>query len=312
MTEAIDSSADAELGSTCPNGHDVSPDDVVCNKCAHLVDRSDEGVLCPNGHSIRPGAVFCDQCGAAMVEKNEAVAIPGASISESRPQVDNPEPRTVDAIEQSQSPGSKDLAPTVTAPVSVARYQAPSLNLASSQPGMHVEYPTVTSQPRKTGKFRRNRVSIILVSILCLLLVGAGVLAFQQNSVANKWMHDDQQEVHKNAALSSQISSLHGRVSNLNGQVSNLQSQVSAVSNQKEKAEDQNAVLTSALQDAANVADQLDTCVTDTQVVLSDISDSLNSGFLSPSLQSDADTAGSVCSQAQTDDNALQQVLSGG
>ena len=177
---------------------------------------------------------------------------------------------------------------------------------------MRTEYPIETSQPRKTGKSRRKRVPIILVSVLCLLLIGAGVLAFQQHSVADKWMHNDQQEVHKNAALSSQVSSLHGQVSNLNGQVSNLQSQVSAVSNQKEKALDQNAVLTSALNDAAGVANDLNTCVNDTEVVLTDVSDSLSSGFVSPSLQSDATTSGEVCRQAQTEESALQAVLSGG
>jgi chromosome segregation ATPase len=143
------------------------------------------------------------------------------------------------------------------------------------------------------------------------LLIASGVLALQEHSTANKWMHEDQQEIRKNTALSSQVSSLNGQVSNLNGQMSNLQSQLSAVANQKAKALDQNAVLTSALQDASSVAADLNTCVNDTQVVLTDISAALSGGFVPASAESDATSAGQFCGQAQAEESALQVVLAG-
>ena len=299
MTEEMGSSSANGLTRTCPNGHEVGPDDVVCNRCAHLVDQSEERVLCPNGHSIGQGVAFCQHCGAAVA---------GNMAGEAATVLD-PEPVAADVTEQLHSLALTDSAPAVTAPVPLARYQASSLDLTSTQVGVRTEYPIATST--RPGRFRRNLAPIILLSVLSLLLIGAGVLAYQQHSVADKWMHDDQQEVKKNAGLTSQVHSLNGQVSNLNGQVSNLNGQLSAVANEKAKALDQNAVLSSALQDASSVANDLSTCVDDTAVMISDISDALSSGFVSASAYSDATTAGQVCRQAQSEESALQVVLAG-
>lgn len=167
------------------------------------------------------------------------------------------------------------------------------------------------AQPPTVVKRKRSRLGIAAVILVVLVLIGAGGLAYQQHTVANTWMHDDQQEVQKNTALSSHVSSLNGQVSNLDGQVSSLQTQLSSVANQKAKALDQNAVLTTALNDAAGVANDLNTCVNDTQIVLTDISTVVSGGFVPASAESDATTTGDVCRQAQSEESALQAALAG-
>jgi len=311
MTEEMSATFVGGLDRTCPNGHEVGPEDMVCNRCARLVSRSDERVLCPNGHSVALGAAFCDQCGAAIDEQGQQKEMSGLMAGESATTVVDPGAVTADATKQHQPPDPSNSVPSSIAPVPLTRYQLPSRALLDTGVVTPSEYPIATSRTRGSGRFRQNRVPIILGSVLCLLLIGAGVLASQEHSTANKWMHADQQEVRKNTALSSQVSSLNGQVSNLNGQMSNLQSQLSAVANQKAKALDQNAVLTSALQDASSVAADLNTCVNDTQVVLTDISNALSGGFVPASAESDATSAGQFCGQAQAEESALQVVLAG-
>jgi hypothetical protein len=207
--------------------------------------------------------------------------------------------------------GSTDLEGHAATPRRVEHYDSTTQEIAPLVTASPVA-AIPDAQPPVTAKRKRKPLAIAAAIFLVFLLIGTGVLAYQQHTVANKWMHDDQQEVHQNAALSSQNSSLSSKNSSLSGQVSGLQTQLSAVADQKAKALDQNAVLTTALQDATGVANDLNTCVNDTSVVLTDVSNALSLGFVTAADESDATTTGQVCSKAQSEEAALQQALSGG
>ena len=185
----------------------------------------------------------------------------------------------------------------------VARYRAPMVETPNTQLNRAVE--ASPPSPIFIVRHQRSWWLIAAACVLAVLLIVTGVIVVQQHHVANKWMSDDnaevkkyQTEVHENVALY--------------GTLVSTRSQLSAVASQKEKALDQDAVLTTALDDATSVASILSTCVDDTDTVLSEIDSSLNSGFIDPSLESDATTAGQVCSQAQSENATLQRTLSGG
>ena len=156
------------------------------------------------------------------------------------------QPPTSTPTEDSPTGSTEMGEPDAETPRRVAHYVGTTPDATLPVPVVPV--PAVPyAQPPIVAKRKRSPLGIAAVILVVLLLIGAGVLAYQQHTVANKWMHDDQQEVQKNNALSSHVSSLNGQVSSLDGQVSSLQSQLSTVANQKAKALDQNAVLTTAL-----------------------------------------------------------------
>ncbi len=166
--------------------------------------------------------------------------------------------------------------------------------------------PTIVHQ-------RRSPWLIAAMCALTVLLGAAITYAVQEHSAANRWMSEDHAEVLTHGVLTTTLYLTDLQVKSLHNQVSSLHSQLSALANQNERALYQNPALAPALQDAQTVAFELNNCVNETQVLLSDISAGLGSHGLVPSTSySDALTANHVCQSAQADDATLQQALSGG
>jgi hypothetical protein len=94
--------------------------------------------------------------------------------------------------------------------------------------------------------------------------------------------------------------------------VNRLDSKLSAAATAKEKALDQNTVLTSIARYAGAVSSELSTCVDDMQGLVSEIAADVASNFADPSLQSNAYQADTDCASAQSANNSLQTVLNGG
>jgi hypothetical protein len=271
--------------------------------------------FCPRcGTKAVAHSSFCAACGHSLLKQSPDVGVPAKSQdlladtwsepSATADLVDVPSISDVSDSEVTTPLVTDEIAPMAALPVRVAHYRAPTA-IPSVQPPVTANKPENIARPKETGTFRHNGWAIGAVALLAVLLVVAGALAFQQRSTANKWMHSDQQEVQRNTTLTASLSASRK-------QTSSLQSQLSAVSSQKEKALDQNAALTTALQDATGVANDLDTCVTDTQAVISDMVTIAQTDFVTASEDTDATTAGQVCAQAQTANDGLQQVLSGG
>lgn len=143
-------------------------------------------------------------------------------------------------------------------------------------------------------------------------LIAVGLLGLQQRNVAQEWQHRDQQAIVRNQRLTAGLTATEARVKTLNKNMAALQAQLSTVANQKEKALDQNALLSQAVTAAGAVASELNGCVDDLNGVLNDITESLNTGFIVSSLANDANTAQTVCTAAQSDNQQLQQTLAGG
>ena len=127
-----------------------------------------------------------------------------------------------------------------------------------------------------------------MLSLVALLLVCTGVIAFQQHSVANKWMHDDQQAVHHNVELTTALDQSHAQI------------------------KDRNAVLAKVVLDAAAIAGYLNTCIVDMNTVANDLSQIVLYNTEPPSSLADGTAAQQVCAQAQAENQHLQNDLSGG
>jgi hypothetical protein len=101
-------------------------------------------------------------------------------------------------------------------------------------------------------------------------------------------------------------------VSSLNGQVGTLNTQLSAQATAKEKALDQNTVLTQLVNQESSVSTELNTCVTDLQTFITTVGTDLGNGnYYDPYLSSESSTASTDCNQAQSANQALQSSLSG-
>jgi hypothetical protein len=203
-----------------------------------------------------------------------------------------------------------------TDPTLISAHTAPVTAGGTLQLRGPSEAVTLPSPPQiVTIRRRRNWWLISAACVLAVLMIVASVIAVQQHNVANKWMndynaevhdyhaevHDYQTEVHKNTALYATLVS--------------TQNQLSAVSNQKEKALDQNAVLTTAAQEAETVTSELNGCVNDMNTVANDLVD-VAEGTYFPSFSTDGTVAQQSCAKAQTDNQTLsgflQQALSAG
>jgi hypothetical protein len=191
--------------------------------------------------------------------------------------------------------------------------------------------PTIViGEPRKTRR-KRPRLSFrgavpVLAVALFVGMVGAGVVAVRQNSTAGQWRRLDESAVSSNRLLSrnllsanqavttadASIRSLNSHVTRLNGQIGGLQNQLSAVANAKEKALDQNALLTRLTNAAGVVSNNLSACVSDMDSLLNEIDTDLASlSYNDPNLQSNANIASENCSTAQQENEKLQAILSG-
>jgi chromosome segregation ATPase len=172
----------------------------------------------------------------------------------------------------------------------------------------------------------------ILAAVLFVATLGTSIVAVQQNATAGRWRQDDRSEVARNLLLSAHnhllstnlasangsirsadasIASLDSQVSKLNGRIGSLNTQLSAQAKAKEKALDENAVLSQLTSEAGVVSNELSTCVDDMDSLLSEIGNDLSYNVYDPDLQSNADTASQVCSTAQADNDQLQSILSG-
>lgn len=209
----------------------------------------------------------------------------------------------------------------------------------SSTPESPLESPPMTPKPASyiLLSARRRRYEKIIGSVGALALVGVGlsgwVVANQQSSVASAWHHRDVAEVATNRSLSAtlatarssittlngrvvtlngQMTTLNGRVVTLNGQITTLDGQLSTVATQKEKALDQNAVLSQLLSAAGAVSSDLATCVTDTDTFETELFNDINDGtvLVDPSLMSNATTVGDECNQAATANTQMQTAIS--
>ena len=162
---------------------------------------------------------------------------------------------------------------------------------ALSSPGSPAP-PDSGIQPSRKPRRKRSRLEVVAFSLVALLLVGAGVLAFQQHSVAEKWMHDDQQEVQHNAELGTALRQSHARVDTLNRQMSGL--------------------LAKTVLDAAAIAGDLTPCVVDVNTVANDLRQIVTYNAQPSSSLADGTAAQQVCAQAQAWNQHLQHDFSGG
>lgn len=157
-----------------------------------------------------------------------------------------------------------------------------------------------------------------LAVVAALLVIGMLAIAWNQNSTAKKWRHNEQIEATRNADLTSRltaanssISNLSAQVSTLQGHVSHLRTQLSAAANAKEKAIDQEVVLKRVASDAGRVSDELSGCVNDMRSLISEIAGDISTDSYDPYLEQNAAVAGEACSSAQNANSALQSELSG-
>ena len=153
----------------------------------------------------------------------------------------------------------------------------------------------------------------IIAAVFFISTVALGIVSVQQTSSANKWRDAAQSADKELAAAHSAIKLLENQVSGLNGQVSSLNTQLSAQATAKEKALDQNTVLGQAVSAEESVSGELNNCVSDLQQFLSTVATDLDNGFYNdPTLTEESTTANRTCTQAQTDNRAVQSALSGG
>jgi preprotein translocase subunit SecG len=155
-------------------------------------------------------------------------------------------------------------------------------------------------------------VAWIAAGVFFITTVAFGIIALHQTSSANSWRQADQKALAQLAVAHRSIASLNTQVSSLNGQVSSLNSQLSAQATAKEKALDQNTVLSQVVNAEGTVSTELNTCVTDLQQFLGTVSTDLGSGnYYDPVLTEESSTANADCTKAQSDNQALQSALSG-
>ena len=164
----------------------------------------------------------------------------------------------------------------------------------------------------KKGRRIPPMVPWIVAGVFFITTVVFGIIALQQSSSASKWRQDDQKAVAQLALAHSSIKTLNSEVSTLNGHVSTLNTQLAAEANAKEKALDQDTVLSQLVSAEGTVSTELNTCVTDLQSFISTVGTDLGDGnYNDPALSSESGTASSDCDQAQSANQTLQSALSG-
>jgi peptidoglycan hydrolase CwlO-like protein len=151
--------------------------------------------------------------------------------------------------------------------------------------------------------------TILLVSVLVI-----GLIALHNDSAAAKWHRLDaaQLQISGNAKrqvglANANISTLNSEVKSLDGQVSTMQSQLSSVANQKEKAIDKTTVYAQLLSAAGQVANDLQSCIADTNHLYNDLVRAAPADL--QSLQSEAQGVASTCGRAETDNSVVQSAI---
>lgn len=198
----------------------------------------------------------------------------------------------------------------------------------------------LSSRPEKTasshvpsaeaiGRRRRRLLRGTALATLVLALVAGGawgwLTANRQAAVAAKWQKDDLAMQAADRKLSATVRAsravilgLDGRVASLKDQVTKAQDQLSAskarlsqVATAKEKAKDQNVLLTRLLSAAGTVSSKLESCVTDLNSVWSELVSDMESGFAleDPYLTTNVDEVTAECRSAEAANVALQAVV---
>jgi hypothetical protein len=222
------------------------------------------------------------------------------------------------------APGASYFQPMPATATTVAERLLPVPHLASALPPSRQDKP-LADEP-EPGKWSRKSIitGAVIVALLAATTLGWAV-AKQQSSLASSWQHRDIAENAQNLALSgtlsqarTSITTLNGRVTSLgsqivtlNGDVSSLQGQLAATADQKEKALDQNAVLTQLVSAASTVSASLASCVTDTDSFETQLDDDLADGTIvdDPTLMTNASAVGTECGAAEAANQQLQPLL---
>jgi len=146
----------------------------------------------------------------------------------------------------------------------------------------------------------------LTVTVVC------GFVAVHENSVAAAWQTDYQKAVARLATAHTEIASLNTQVAAVTGQIGSLGTQLAAQSTAKEKALDQNSVLSQLISQEGAVSAQLNTCATDLQTLIDTVSADLSSAnYTDPAVARASHAASSDCGKAESADQALQSGLSG-
>lgn len=161
---------------------------------------------------------------------------------------------------------------------------------------------------------RHGRERIVTASSFVICIVVVGLIAVHNDNAAGKWRRLDAAQVQISKAAGQQVqtananvTTLNSQVKSLQGQVSGMQSQLSSVANQKEKAIDQTSVYAQLLSAAGQVANDLQSCIADTNLLYRDLVAATASDL--QSLESEAQTVASTCGQAETDNSILQSAI---
>jgi septal ring factor EnvC (AmiA/AmiB activator) len=192
------------------------------------------------------------------------------------------------------------------------RQTEPSLAVAAAgSPDTTPFLPAQSGQSRSRSRVPRI-VAWIAAGVFLIAAIALGVFALHQTSSANQWRHSDQEALAELTTAHASIGSLNSHVTNLNGEVSNLTSQLSAQASAKEKALDQNTVLSQLVAAEGTVSTELNTCVNDQNQFVTTLGNDVADGnFPDPILTDEANAADTDCLRAQTDNQSLQSAVSG-
>jgi uncharacterized membrane protein len=142
---------------------------------------------------------------------------------------------------------------------------------------------------------------LLLVIVAAVFLIGSIVgivVAVRQGSSASGWRQDDQKALAQLAKAQLSVESLN--------------TQLSAQANAKEKALDQDTLLTKVVNSENTVSNELNTCVNDMNQFLTTLGTDLEDGNANdPTLTQQSNAAQAECTKAQNDNNALQSTLNG-
>jgi septal ring factor EnvC (AmiA/AmiB activator) len=238
-------------------------------------------------------------------------------------------------------PDPNELAPTTElhpwaidesiAPTTPAPPEWPAA--APTQPWVPPITPDPMAPPMTAKRRLYARIAIgIALAMLLAGTVSGWATARQQAATADKWRKSDLIEVAANQRLTTTLAGARTTITSLNGQVTTLQShvtdltgqvatgqqqlaasqvQLAAVANQKAKVQDQNAVLNNLVGAAGKVSSMLQTCVTDSNSVWSQLLGDINNGTIlsDTTLDGNIATVTTECNAAETANHQLQTVI---
>ena len=229
--------------------------------------------------------------------------IPGADpLDPGRSPTGLPSPWNSPAIPVQTPPGEypAQQGPPGTAVPQAVAFVAPGGAIPTNPAIFHP-----TQSKLEKGRRVPPLVPWIVAGILLITTVVFGVIALQQSSSASQWHKADEMAI-------AELAAAHSSINSLNSHVSTLNTQLAAEASAKEKALDQNTVLSQLVSEEGTVSTELNTCVTDLQSLISTVGTDLGDGnYGDPTISTESNTASSDCDQAQSDNQKLQSALSG-